>query len=184
MTLKQKMVSFIVSLAVLSFPAASALATTTIGNDVSVGGTLAVTGAATLSTTLTVTGLATLSAGFISSASSTVNAGLQVSGNLSVSSTLTLAGNILPSANNSVNLGAYGSAFQNVYVSSSLFMASSTVFNGSISSTVYLSSGNVQAGGRIVMKAANGATCYQLYFGDVGGGVIGIATSTIACPNQ
>ena len=301
MSKSKRILSFVLATIVALMPSAGALAATTVGNNVSVGGTLAATGAATLSSTLGVTGLSTLTGGFISSASSSVGAGLQVAGalsasgtlgvagaavlastlsvaslatltsgfisnasssiagglnvngnlsvsstltlggnitpdgnntrsigafgaalsnvyvsgtlfapntalilnggfmtnasssiagglsvngNLSVSSTMTLGGNIIPNTNNSRDLGAYGNAFQNIYASSSLFAVSSTIANATITSTLFLNSGNAQAGGRIIFKGANGATCYQLYFGEAGtGGGIGLTTSTIACPN-
>lgn len=106
--------------AALALPAGSAMAATTIGNNVSVGGALTVTGNAALSGTLSVTGLSTLTAGFNSSASSSIASSLNVSGNLNVSSTQFAGGHILPGANNSYDLGAQGNGFRSVYVSSSL----------------------------------------------------------------
>lgn len=93
-----KMALRLLALSALAFVPVAAMASTTIGNNVSVGGTLAVTGAttltgaATLSSTLSVTGLSTLTGGFISNASSSVGAGLQVAGALSASGTLGVAG--------------------------------------------------------------------------------------------
>ncbi|MSU75701.1 MAG: hypothetical protein EXS55_04275 [Candidatus Magasanikbacteria bacterium] len=210
-------------------PTAGVLAATTVGNNVSVGGTLAAVGAATLSSSLSVSGLstltggfisnasssvgaglqvagalsasgtlgvagaavlastlsvaslATLTSGFISNASSSVGAGLQVAGNLSVSSTLTLGGNILPSTNNSRSLGAFGLAFGDIFSSSTVYASSTSLYEPNVTSTIVLSSGNAKAGGRIIMKASNSATCYQLYFGEMGGGIT-LVTSTIACP--
>lgn len=115
-----------VGVAILLLPAASAKAATTVGTNVAVAGTLTVagattlTGAATLSSTLTVTGLSTFTGGFIS-ASSTVTQ-INVSGNLNASSTIFLGGNLLPSANNSKNIGAYGTAVASVYASTSLIL--------------------------------------------------------------
>lgn len=54
------------------FITAVANASSTISTNISTGGTLDVTGAATLSSTLGVTGLSTLTGGFVSQASSTV----------------------------------------------------------------------------------------------------------------
>ncbi len=152
------------------------LAATTISNNISTGGTLTVSDAAS------VTGLSTLTGGFVSSASSSVAGNFQVSGALSASGTLLAGGNVTPGSDNSLDIGGYGATFRNVYASGTLEMASSTVYNASMSSTVFMGSG-AAAGGRIIMKAANSATCYQLYFGSVSGGTIGIVTSTITCPN-
>jgi len=63
----------------------------TIGTNISTGGTLTATGATSLGNTLGVTGLSTL-AGFISTASSSVAANFNVAGPLSASSTLTVNG--------------------------------------------------------------------------------------------
>src|SRR3989344_1796308 len=146
---------FITALA-LVLPMSFASAATSIGNNVSVGGTLTVTGLTTFtagflsnassslasslnvsgnlnaSSALFAAGLATINGGVISNASSSIASSLNVSGNLNVSSTLFVAGNILPEANNTRNLGAFGTAFANVYVSSSLVIGG----NGStVSST-------------------------------------------------
>jgi len=79
----------------------------TIGTNISTGGTLTATGATSLGNTLGVTGLSTL-AGFISTASSSVAANFNVAGPLSASSTLTVnglstLGGFLSSASSSVN---------------------------------------------------------------------------------
>jgi hypothetical protein len=87
----KKGIFFLVVAALLAVvPAGAVLASTTVGNNVSVGGTLGVTGATTLSGTLAVTGVTTVTA------------------------------NILPATNNAVNLGSFGAALQDVFVSSSL----------------------------------------------------------------
>lgn len=200
MHLNKKIVGLLViGVAILLLPAAKVEAATTVGTNVSVAGTLAATGAttlsdaltvsgatilsgtATLSSTLTVTGLATFDGGFIS-ASSTVTR-LNVSGNLNASGTLFMGANILPDGNKTRNIGAYGTALNNIYASSTLYAASSTIFNSS-SSTIFLNSGNSEAGGRIILKGSSNTTCYQIYFGAVGAADLGMVTSTVTCPNN
>ena len=103
--------AFLVAAAVaMLLPLSFASAATSIGNNVSVGGTLSVTG------------LSTFVAGFISSASSTVASSLNVSGRLNVSSTMFIAGDILPEANNTRDIGVYGTAFNDVFSSGTIYV--------------------------------------------------------------
>ena len=93
---------------------------------------------------------------------------------------------LYPTANNSAHIGQFGSAWGNLFASGTVRFVSTTVQDPNTTTTVYMTSGQVQRGGRIILKGANGATCYQMYFGDPEGdgvGPIGITTSTITCPN-
>lgn len=141
-------------------------------------GTLQAAGATVLAGTASIAGLSTLSGGFISSASSSVLR-LQVAGTLNASSTAFFGGNLIPSSNNSRNIGAYGTAFQNIYTSSSLFAASSTIFNANSTSTVFIDSSATNRGGQIVLKAYNG-TCYAIYIGDFNAGLTGVTSTALA----
>ncbi len=214
---KQKLVGWVAAGVLAAFPLAASAATT-IGNNVTVGGytslgtidgsnsdtnagslnvgnRLEVDGAVFVSSTLDVTGavrfyaLTTHIGGIISNASSSFAGGLSVNGNLSVSSTLTIAGNITPSTNNSINIGAYGSALGSVYASNTIFGTSSTLENATNTSTLYLTSGKALFGGRIVLKSPSTTNCYSLYIGDMGGfggsgGSMGLTSTLLAnCPS-
>ena len=135
--------------------------------------TLAVGGASTL------TGLSTLTGGFISNASSSVGADLQVAGALNASGTALFGGNLLPSGNNNKNIGAFGTAFQNIYASSSLFAASSTINNATATSTEYIFSNTANRGGQLVLKAYNG-TCYAVYIGLFNDGALGVTSTALS----
>lgn len=117
--------------------------------NVSASGTLGVTGAVTLSDALAVTG------------------------------NTTLTGHLYAAANNSKNIGAYGTAFANVYASSTVYSASSTVYNPSTTSTVYVSSGASNTGGQLILKAHNG-TCYAVYIGVFNNGVLGVTSTALS----
>ena len=83
-------------------------------------------GNVTASGTLGIKGLSTLTGGLISNASSSIGAGLQVAGALNASGTL-LTNNILPALNSNKNIGAFGSAYSNIFVSSSLKLGGDNV---------------------------------------------------------
>lgn len=148
---------------------AVAKAATTIGNNVSVGGTLGVTGATTLSSTL--------GAGATTLSSLTVSGATILQGTVTLSSTL--SSSIIPTTANTYNLGSYAASFASLYASSTVYAASSTIFNPSTTSTVYISSGTSGMGGQLVLKGANG-TCYAVYIGNYDGvGRLGVTSTAL-----
>ncbi len=89
-----------------------------------------------------------------------------------------IASHIIAKTNNTYNIGSFGKAFANVYASSSVFMASSTITNMS-TSTLYLHSLGGNTGGQIVLKAYNG-TCYAVYIGLFNDGALGVTSTALA----
>lgn len=159
---RNKVLSFILAAALLVLPSAAAFAATTIGNNVSVGGTLGSTGLSTLtggfisnasssmggnlqvagflgaSSTFVSAGLSTFSAGFISSASSSVSGGLNVNGMLNVSSGIMYTGSIVASAS-----GACGPTGCFVVDNGGNISASGTLSVGKPSATTTVNIGNL-----------------------------------------
>ena len=90
-------------------------------------------------------GDAFITGGLLTTASSTFSNSLNVAGNLNASSTLFIGGSILPGANNNSALGAYGTAFTNLF-------ASNTLYVGSISNSSTLS------GNLLALGSANAST--------------------------
>ncbi len=101
----------IASALIMLLPMASASAATTVGNNVSVGGTLAATGATTLNGAVTL--------GDATGDSITVRG--------------RLAADLDPNADNSINLGAFGLAYSDIYASGTIYLSSVNVLeNGNI----------------------------------------------------
>ncbi len=127
---------------------------------------------------------ASFTGGSINAAKLSLDGAAAVSSTLIVGGAATFRGNLLADANNVPDIGAFASAFKNVYASGSLFAASSTIYNPVNTSTIYMNSGVANTGGRIILKgvglAAN--TCLEVYFGATApNGALGLATSTISC---
>ncbi|MBI2444727.1 MAG: hypothetical protein HYV42_05840, partial [Candidatus Magasanikbacteria bacterium] len=97
--------------------------------------------------------------GLLSTASSTINANLTISGPLSASSTVTIGGNLLPSGNNSLDLGAFGTAFRTLYASTSVQIgagnASTTIRGNNLSLGTNTSSTSF-TGSSLVVGAGTG----------------------------
>ncbi len=120
---------------------AGAQAATTIGNNVSIGGTLSVTGAAT-TTIVTTSQYISVGGTPLSFNASYSNGSLNLAGKLSVdgtaavSSTLivggaaTFRGDILADVNGIPNIGAFGSAFNNIYSSGTIYGTSLNLSSG------------------------------------------------------
>ncbi len=176
MSKSKRILSFVLATVMALLPSAGALAATTVGNNVSVGGTLGVTGASTVAA-ITASGLSTMTGGFISSASSSVGAGLQVAGNLSVSSTLTLGGNILPDGNSTRSVGAFGLALNNVYVSGTVFGPT----NGLILANGFISNASSSIAGGLNVNGALNASSSLLATGlsSLIGGFVSNASSSV-----
>ncbi|KKT83545.1 MAG: hypothetical protein UW81_C0016G0013 [Candidatus Giovannonibacteria bacterium GW2011_GWC2_44_9] len=121
----------------------------TIGTNISTGGTLTATGATSLGNTLGVTGLSTL-AGFISTASSSVAANFNVAGPLSASSTLTVNGKL--TTDNFI--GANGTATPAAEFSAT----------GTGTTTAYLDTSGTKKGSCIELVSAT-STVWRMYIG-------------------
>ena len=112
-------------------------------------------------------------------------AGLTIDGNTTVgnatSDTLTvtarLAADLDPNANGTINLGAYGLAFNDVVASGTMHMATSSLINTTGTSTLFVSSTAAGYGSRIIMSNANGTGCVALYFSTT----LGLSSTTVAC---
>ena len=92
---------------------------------------------------------------------------------------VTAAGNVSPEANNTRDLGAFGTAWNDVFASGTAYSASSTVNNTTNSSTVYIFSGLSNRGGQLVLKAYNG-TCYAVYIGLFNDGALGVTSTALS----
>lgn len=100
----------------------SGVATTT-PTSFTVASAATITGAATLSSTLGVTGLSTLTGGLVSAGNVNASSSVFLSGVATTTPTsFSLAAAILPDVNATRDLGAFGTAFNNVYVSTTLFV--------------------------------------------------------------
>ncbi|MBT4120613.1 MAG: hypothetical protein HOA57_00790 [Candidatus Magasanikbacteria bacterium] len=117
----KKRTLFFLSLAIgLLMAPVVVFAATTIANNVSVGGTLGVTGNSTLTGNLTVNG-------------TTTTIGNAATDKMVV--TADVASNILPSANNTYDLGASGSAWGNVFASGTAYLGT-IISNGQVTTTL------------------------------------------------
>lgn len=130
---RNKILSFVLALALLVLPSAAAFAATTIGNNVSVGGTLGSTG------------LSTLTGGFLSNASSTIAAGgLTVSGMLNASSGIMISGGVNYTGSLAANAnGACGANGCFVVDNAGNINASGTLAVGKPSATTTVNIGNL-----------------------------------------
>ncbi len=140
----------------------AAMAATTVGHNVSIGGTLSVTGGVSFSSA-TNTGYLSVGASPVSHNVSYANGSLNTSGPLSVdgaasvSSTLivggaaTFRGNLLADAHGVPNLGSYTKAFNNVYSSGTMFGTALNLSGAgtltSVTSTIVTSSKYISVGG-------------------------------------
>lgn len=179
--LERKIVFFFITLlaGVFMFAFVSAVsAATTIGNNVSVGGTLAVTGVTTVSSDIDPDANNTIDLGAFATAYNDVFAsGTVYAGVFQVDGAATFGGDLNPNANNTLDIGAFTTAFKDVFASGTVYAATSTVYSPTGTSTIYLSSGLANTGGRIILEEADGNGCMQIYFDGEG-----MVTSTITCP--
>ena len=188
----------------LLMPAAFASAATTVGNNVSVGGTLAVTGVVTITADLDPSANNTVDIGafgtaynnlfvsstaslnYVSSTSADLSDYLIVSGNTTIgnatSDTLTvtarLAADLDPNANNTIDLGDFDLAYNDVFASGTIYATTGTLYNAVVTSSIYLSSGAAVGGGSIIFEDNDGAGCSQIY--TLNGAVV---MATADCPD-
>ena len=117
-----------------------------------------------------------------------INGTVNISGNSTIgastaSSTLTvygattITGHTKPEHNNGYDLGAYGSAWKDVYASGTIYSATSTVTNITGTSTLYISSRSGTLGGRIVLEDSDGGGCTVISALD---GTL--TAATVTCP--
>lgn len=166
--------SFLVTLMVVSVASAS----TTINTNIDTGGTLAVTGATTLSSTLAVTGVTTLTglsthtAGFVAQASSTVVGAFTTTGAVAHGSTLAVTGATTLTGLATLNGGASTTA---------LSASNSIVVNGMATTT---NNGNIATEGTLKISAA-GSSIANMVHGyctiDAATTITATTTSTVAC---
>lgn len=161
----------------------------------SLGGNLAVTGAATFNghstlgdatTTDRIFLNARVGSSIIPTADNSIDLGefSRAYKNIYASSTAYLAGvtstQISPWANNASDFGNYGFAYKDVFASGTAYSASSTVFNESSSSSVYIKSGTTNRGGQLILKAYDG-NCYAVYIGKFNDGALGVTSTAVTC---
>jgi len=91
--------------------------------------------------------------------------------------TARLAADLDPNANNTIDLGSYGLAFNDVFASGTLHMATSSLVNTFGTSTLFVSSTVAGYGSRIIMSNAQGTGCVALYFN----ATTGLTSSTVTC---
>lgn len=90
-----------------------------------------------------------------------------------------IASNVIPKTNDAYDLGAFAKAYNDVFASGTAYSASSTVYNPSTTSTVYVSSNATNIGGQIILKAYNG-TCYAVYIGKFNDGQLGVTSTALS----
>jgi hypothetical protein len=169
---------------------------TLYGQGLNTAGTLAVTGATTLSSTLGVTGATTLTGAtwasstfYVGSAAAgedfvvtnnAVTVGTTVnSSTLAVYGNTTLTGSLLSQTghNNLYDIGAYSAAFSDVFSSGTVYADTVTVYKVTDTSTIYVSSGAANKGGRIVLEDSDGSGCSVI---SMANGVL--TEATVDCP--
>jgi hypothetical protein len=174
----------VIAAAVVLVPTSFVSAATTVGNNVSVGGTLVVTGATTLtgatwaSSTFYV-GSAAAGEDFVVT-NNAVTVGTTVnSSTLAVYGNTTLTGSLLSQTghNNLYDIGAYSAAFSDVFSSGTVYADTVTVYKVTDTSTIYVSSGAANKGGRIVLEDSDGSGCSVI---SMANGVL--TEATVDCP--
>ncbi len=88
-----------------------------------------------------------------------------------------VASNILPEANNTRDLGAYDSAWNDLFASGTIHSTTSTVYNETASGTIYINSGLSGVGGELILEDEDGAGCSAISVLD---GVV--SAGTVTCP--